>query len=79
MLYFTIIETVGKNGPLPLEVTNFLFDGDDKLARLEQHGRDAVLKGAVAVGEAKDEEQTGKGEKQEMAGEEHRLENVRPS
>jgi hypothetical protein len=45
VLYFTVIETVGKNGPLPLEVTNFLFDGDDKRERLEAHGRDAVGKG----------------------------------
>lgn len=60
VLYFSIIETVGKNGPLPLEVTNFLFDGDDKAARLEQHGRDAALAGGtVPDGDSKDEEALG--------------------
>lgn len=45
VLFFSVIETVGKNGPLPLEVTNFLFDGEDKTNRLEQHGRRAALQG----------------------------------
>ncbi|ORY28816.1 hexose transporter [Naematelia encephala] len=34
-LWFTVIETKGKNGPLPLEEIAQLFDGDEKVAELE--------------------------------------------
>lgn len=35
-LYFTVIETKGKNGPLPLEEIAQLFDGDEWRAELNQ-------------------------------------------
>lgn len=75
VLYFTIIETVGKDGPLPLEVTNFLFDGADRSARLEQHGRAAALAGPGAT-EGKDFEDGMLAEK--TVAEEQRVENVTP-
>lgn len=66
---------MGKNGPLPLEVTNFLFDGDDKMERLEQHGRNAAMGGpAVADKEGQDLTPAEKAET-----EEERVETVRPT
>jgi len=36
-LWFTIIETKGKHGPLPLEEIAALFDGDDKRQEIMAH------------------------------------------
>jgi hypothetical protein len=36
-LYFTIIETKGPNGPLPLEEIAALFDGEEKRQEIAQH------------------------------------------
>lgn len=36
-LYFTIIETKGPNGPLPLEEISALFDGEDARREIQQH------------------------------------------
>jgi hypothetical protein len=37
-LYFTVIETLGKNGPLPLEEIAALFDGEEGSNKIAQHG-----------------------------------------
>ena len=41
MFYF-FVETVGPNGPLPLEETIFIFDGLDKVGNIERRGQDAA-------------------------------------
>jgi hypothetical protein len=37
-LYFTVIETLGKNGPLPLEEISALFDGEEGSNKIAQQG-----------------------------------------
>jgi hypothetical protein len=37
-LYFTVIETLGKNGPLPLEEIAALFDGEEGSNKIAQQG-----------------------------------------
>ena len=45
-MYFTIIETKGKDGPLPLEEIAQLFDKDDKRSDLTAAAHVAVKGGA---------------------------------
>ena len=47
-MYFTIIETKGKNGPLPLEEIAALFDKDDRRQELTSAAHVAV-KGGVST------------------------------
>jgi hypothetical protein len=37
-LYFTVIETLGKNGPLPLEEISALFDGEEGSNKIARQG-----------------------------------------
>lgn len=46
VLYCTVVETLGKNGPLPLEVTNFLFDGQAMVDEIELRAAEGIADGA---------------------------------
>jgi hypothetical protein len=47
-LYFTIIETKGPNGPLPLEEISALFDGEDVRREIAQNKLEAATRRADA-------------------------------
>jgi len=52
-LYFTVIETLGKNGPLPLEEISALFDGAEGSNKIARHGAG----GAQAVDDENNDEE----------------------
>ena len=42
-MFIFFIETVGPDGPLPLEETIFIFDGLDRVGEIERKGHNAAI------------------------------------
>lgn len=54
-LYFTVVETKGKDGPLPLEEISRLFDGDDVVQDIQFAGETAAVDRTFAGSPVDDE------------------------
>lgn len=68
-LYLYLVETKGKNGPLPLEEIAALFDG--KASDVASHAKDTVLGGGVQAGRASLDRNGSDLKEEEIKGTEH--------